>query len=72
MKASDTIGQITEALAAFQATITNPPRNRTVNVPGKYSFDYATFDAILALVRPALAAQGLAFVQGLDLSLIHI
>ena len=66
MKASDTIGQLTEALAAFQAKITNPARNRTVNVPGKYSFDYATFDAILALVRPALAEQGLAFVQGLD------
>lgn len=66
MKASDTIGQLTEALAAFQSTITNPARNRTVNVPGKYSFDYATFDAILALVRPALASQGLAFVQGLD------
>ena len=70
MKTSDTIGQIAKALSAAQGEFTNPERNRTVSVKmkngGSYTFDYATFDAILALTRPILARHGLAVVQGVS------
>lgn len=69
MRASDTISALATALALFQSTISNPTRNREVTVrsdKGNYKFEYATFDAILNLVRPALSKHELAFVQGID------
>lgn len=43
--------------------MSNPPKNRTVNVPGKYKFDYADLAVILDTVRPILAKNGLAVSQ---------
>lgn len=75
MQTSETIGQLAEALAKAQGEFTNPERNRTVKVTtkakegrpaGSYTFDYATFDAILAITRPILAKHGLAVIQGIS------
>lgn len=43
--------------------MTNPPKNRVVNVPGKYRFEYADLAIILDTVRPVLAKNGLAVTQ---------
>lgn len=43
--------------------MTNPPKNRIVNVPGKYKFEYADLAIILDTVRPVLAKNGLAVSQ---------
>ena len=68
MNKSESIAQIATALAAAQAEITNPPRNREVTVrsdKGNYKFKYATLDAIIDAVRPALTKNGLWFIQTL-------
>lgn len=68
MNKSESIAQIATALAAAQAEITNPPRNREVTVrsdKGNYKFKYATLDAIFDAVRPSLTKNGLWFVQTL-------
>jgi len=66
---SDSIAQLAKALAAAQAEITNPQKNREVTVStktgGSYKFKYATLDGILDAVRPALTKNGLWFVQTL-------
>lgn len=75
MKTSEQIGQLFDALSKAQGEFVNPERNRTVKVTtkakegraaGSYTFDYATFDAILASTRPILAKYGLAVVQGVS------
>jgi len=51
------------ALVAAQAELHAPTKNRTVRVPGKYSFDYATLDSIIEMLRPVLTRHGLWFIQ---------
>lgn len=67
VRMSERIGEFAEAFAKAQAAMTNPGRNRPVEVKtkdgGKYGFAYATFDAILEVARPALAANGIGYVQ---------
>lgn len=61
------IGKLAAALAAAQADIKNPQRNREVTVQtktgGKYKFKYATLDAIIDCVRGPLTKNGLWFTQ---------
>lgn len=68
MLQSEQIGDLVAALAKAQTGLTAPPRNREVEVVskrtgGRYKFKYATLDAIIEHVRPALTANGLWFVQ---------
>lgn len=67
---SEQIDKLAAALAEAQKEITSPPRNREVEVfskrtNSKYKFKYATLDAIIEHVRPALTKNGLWFVQTL-------
>jgi len=67
---SEQIDKLAAALAEAQKEITSPPRNREVEVfskrtNSKYKFRYATLDAIIEHVRPALTKNGLWFVQTL-------
>lgn len=67
MRTSENIDQLATALAAAQGEFTNPERNRDVEVKmksgGTYTFAYATFDAIIEMVRPPLAKHGLMITQ---------
>lgn len=67
MQRSDTIAEISAALADFSADITNPPQTKTATVPtkagGSYTYTYADLSDVLAHVRPALAKHGLAVAQ---------
>lgn len=72
---SGEINELSTALAKAQGQFTNPHKNRQVKVRtkpkeqgvawGEYTFNYATFDAILDVVRKPLSDNGLAFVQTL-------
>jgi hypothetical protein len=65
----DKQGLLYAALAKAQGGMANPVKNREVAVKsdrGSYKFAYATLDAILDIVRPALSANGLAFTQTLE------
>lgn len=67
MRESADISQIAPALACAQAAMTNPPRNRNVEVRTRagatYTFRYATLDTITEMIRPALASNGLCVLQ---------
>jgi hypothetical protein len=72
MNMSESIDALAEALASAQAVMEQPNKDREVEVQmkkqdgsngGKYKFKYATLDNIIATVRPALADNGLAFLQ---------
>ena len=63
MNTSKDIGEIAKALAAAQAKLSNPKRNREVNT-GKFKYSYATHDSIIDLVRPVLAEVKLSIHQG--------
>ena len=69
MNKSESIAAIAKALAAAQADIVNPPRDREVTVQTKggsaYKFKYATLSAILDAVRGPLTKNGLWFTQTL-------
>lgn len=68
------LDKLGEALAKAQVAMTNPPRNREVEVTGetqsgtkyKYKFKYATLDAIIDHVRKPLTDNGLWFVQTIE------
>jgi len=70
MNHSEQINDIAAALSGAQGMFTNPQKNREVDVKmtagGKYTFTYATLDAIMDMIRPALAANGLAVIHSLD------
>lgn len=72
MKTSETIGHLAAALATAQAEYPGIDKNRHVKVQfkngGGYEHDYATFDNILASVRPVLGKNGLAVLQGIETS----
>jgi len=65
---SEEIGQLAEAMAAFQGKVRNPPKTKLVKVWSKrtnreYTFRYAPLDAILDTVRPTLSEYGLSVWQ---------
>lgn len=68
MRTSQEIDKIAAAIVKVQAALTNPPRNKTVTMRlkagGEFAFKYATLDSILDLIRPVLAANELAVLQG--------
>jgi len=72
LNTSPAIAAIAAALAAAQAELQNPHRNREVTVQPRegraYHFSYATLDSILDGVRPILAKHKLALVQTLELN----
>lgn len=67
MKHSESFSALAEALAKAAANFKPIARNRTVEVTmksgGTYTFTYATLDAIIAAVRPALSAEALVLTQ---------
>lgn len=67
MKHSEQFTAIAAALATAAGKFSPIARNRTVEVKtrtgGSYTFTYATLDAIVAAVRPALSENGLVLVQ---------
>ena len=69
MNTSDTISELSAALAKAQGSFTNPPRTREVEVSlkagGKYKFKYATLDGIMDMLRKPLADNGLSLVHSL-------
>lgn len=75
MHRSESIAQLSAALAAAQGAFPPIPRDRTVTVtprrrddgyqPPPYTFAYAPLDTILEKTRPALAANGLSISQGI-------
>lgn len=63
---SPTIVQIAAALAAAQAEISNPSKDKTAKVTstkGNYSYDYADLAAVLETIRPTLSKHGIAVMQ---------
>jgi hypothetical protein len=51
------------ALVEALGEVCNPPKNRVVEVPGRYRFEYADLASMLACVRPVLARHQLALIQ---------
>jgi len=65
----DQNGALYGALAKAQGEMTNPIKNREVQVrsdKGSYKFAYATLDSILDIVRGPLSRNGLSFTQTLE------
>jgi hypothetical protein len=68
MNTSEQWGNLAAALAAFNATVTNPVADQLAEVQSQrtgrsYSYPYADLGGISEAVRPALAAVGLSIVQ---------
>jgi hypothetical protein len=61
---------LASALARVQASVGPIPKTKTAKVKmksgGEYSYSYADLGDVLAVVRPLLAAEGIAIVQGPD------
>ena len=55
---SESQTEITKALSALQAEITDPKKDTS-----GYGYKYATLDQVLAIVRPLMAKHGLAHTQ---------
>jgi hypothetical protein len=60
---SDIASPLAAALAAAQVELADPPRAKTVKVPGRPERTYAGLDDLLRTVRPVLARHGLAISQ---------
>ena len=58
---------IHEALVAALAQLANPVKDAKADT-GRFSYTYATLPAILDLVRPIMAAQGLAVTQDVTMA----
>lgn len=67
MRTSESITNISAALAAFQGDVTNPKHSARADVPtrtgGKYSYSYTPLQDIINHIRPALAKHKLAVIQ---------
>lgn len=63
MKSSDSIHLLAEALVAAQADLKGVGKDAT---NPHFKSKYATYDAIIGMVRPALAPHGLAVVQSAE------
>lgn len=66
MKSSEQIDKISEALAKAQGQMVNPLCNKTVTIPGKYSFNYADLSAVIEAIRKPLADNGICHTATLD------
>lgn len=62
MNQSEHINEIAKALAAAQAEIKNPQKNKTAKA-GSYSYKYADIADVLECVLPALSKNGIAVSQ---------
>jgi len=66
------IDKFAEALAKAQGAMKNPGRDRPVEVQtktgGKYTFKYATFDALIDAARAALSENAIAWMQAPEYS----
>jgi hypothetical protein len=62
MRTSESTIEISKALAAAQAAVTPPKRNKTANT-GTYSYSYADLDGIVEAVREHLTTNGLSVAQ---------
>ena len=62
MDRSDDVGALFEALSKAQGELKNPVNNKTVNA-GRYSYDYASLDLVLELIRSVFSRHGLCFFQ---------
>ncbi len=67
MRTSDSIAEVASALADATAQLENVAKGHKANA-GKARYTYANIADVLRTVRPALAAQGLAIVQGQDIT----
>ena len=68
MEHSPTIGAIAAAIAGVQKTIENAVKNSTATIPNRGAYHYADLAEILNLVRPVLAAAGVAIIQSPELA----
>lgn len=63
MQFSENMGNIAAALCQFQASVTNPPKTKTVQVKtksgGTYSYTYADLGDIVDIIRPIMAEHKL-------------
>lgn len=70
MKHSDSIKDISGALAKAQSEMGRVLRDKTAKVQtktgGSYSFDYADLASVLDVVKPALTKHGIAVIQGVS------
>lgn len=70
-KTSDTVAEISKALAAAQAEIQNPEKNKNAKVKGKskagrdyeYGYKYADIADVLTTVLPPLSKHKIAVIQ---------
>ena len=68
MEATETkTSSLAAALAAVQAELQDPKPNKKAQMRGRSNYRYAGLDDLLSVVRPVLAAHGVAFTQTLDL-----
>ena len=65
--ASGTYDNLNSALSAFQSTIPVPVKDSSADA-GKYSYGYASLDALVPLIFPRLAAVGLAYAAAPDIN----
>jgi len=67
IRKSDNIGKLMGAIAKFQGTVPNVPKDKVASVKmktgGTYRFRYADIADILRIIRPHASAQGLAILQ---------
>jgi hypothetical protein len=63
---SETKSELAAALAAAQAEIRDPERNKSGQVRGRSGYRYAGLDDLLRAIRPVLARHGLAVTQPIE------
>lgn len=66
MNSSETIGQIAKALAAAQAELKNPAKDRVATIEsnkGRFKYSYTDFAGALDMIRPILSRHKLALTQ---------
>jgi hypothetical protein len=66
MNSSETIGAVAKALAAAQAEIKNPTKDRVATIEsqkGRFKYSYADFAGALEMIRPIISKHGLALTQ---------
>lgn len=68
MKTSESIAELSAALAKAQAQLKNPEKNRTAKIPtksgGSYQYHYADLPSTYDAVRKALSENGLSHASG--------
>jgi len=70
LQSSDEVAGIIEALCKAQAGFGVVGKDRTANITstrGSYTYSYATLASVIAAIRPALNAQGIALVQSANI-----